>query len=257
MKHAGFMHIGEIAQTEALANQRLVGRNAGQTGADASPADIARVRAFLATRNPSEVDEAAVLRASQLGVELKIIWDHRFPRDDRGNPLPFEIGVRTVEAKGEPANCRAAAEAIRLLQTEADIRDIEGWLAELSVIVPKRQNDEFTEALRLEAYAGRLTRFPADVVRAVLLGRTWRFWPSWSELEKVCNELSVTRRAILRTLDAHGNPENATQAAKRQLQASAMEIVQEIWGARDRISTASENPDFACREDLASDVSRK
>ena len=51
-------------------------------------------------------------------------------------------------------------------------REIEAWLAELSVIVARRGQPEFDEVLRLEAYAGRLQSYPADVAKAALLGRT-------------------------------------------------------------------------------------
>ena len=251
MKHAGFTPIGQIVQTEALANQRMAGRNAGPTGADASQADIARIRAFLATRNPQEVDEAAVLRASELGVVLHMTWDHRFPRDERGNRLPDRSVIKRVQVVGDAAACRAAAKTIWLLQTEAGIRDIEAWLAELSVIVAKRQDDEFTEALRLETYAGLLSRYPADVVRAAVLGRTWPFWPSWYELEAVCEQLAAPRRAMLRSLDARWYPVPGSTEAKAILAARAMEIASEIWGDPTRMPADQDQPNYEIGQDLA------
>ena len=74
---------------------------------------------------------------------------------------------------------------------------IEEWLAELSVIAPKRADDEMTETLRLRVYTERLSGYPADVVRAALLVETWRFWPSWDELAKVLERLQAPRAVML------------------------------------------------------------
>lgn len=230
MKHADFTHIGEIAQTGELANRLSAGRNAGLTGVDASPHDIAKVRAFLATRKPEEVDEAAVLRASQLGVELRVIYDYRFPRDKRGNPLPFKTLIKGVRVVGDASACKEAAKAIRILLTSADIQQIEGWLAELSVIVCKRQDDDFTETLRLEVFTKLLCRYPADVASAAILGHTWQFWPSWYELEAICEQLSAPRRAMLQRLDPERHPVPGSCEANQRLAASAAEIAGEIWG---------------------------
>jgi hypothetical protein len=56
--------------------------------------------------------------------------------------------------------------------------------------------------LRLEAYARRLAGYPGDMVQQVLLGRTWRFFPSWHELqqqlEPMVREREAMRAACLR-----------------------------------------------------------
>jgi hypothetical protein len=89
-----------------------------------------------------------------------------------------------------------AADLTRLL-TPAPIREIEGWLAELSVIVARRPQEEVDEAVRLTAYSSRLASYPADVARHALLGLTWKFWPTWSELAEVCDGLASTRRVMI------------------------------------------------------------
>jgi hypothetical protein len=83
------------------------------------------------------------------------------------------------------------------MKTPAPKSEIEVWLAELSVIVRRRPDDEFAENLRIAAYASRLAQFPADVARAALLTHTWEFWPSWAELQKVCAALVAPRDAII------------------------------------------------------------
>lgn len=84
--------------------------------------------------------------------------------------------------------------------TPAPVRMIEGWLSELSVIVARRTGDEFSEELRLTAYTSRLMAYPADVVRETLLVRTWKFWPTWMELQEECERLSAPRRHMLAAL---------------------------------------------------------
>jgi uncharacterized protein YdaU (DUF1376 family) len=90
--------------------------------------------------------------------------------------------------------------------TPADKRQIEEWLAELSVICAKRRDGEFDEALRLEAYTSRLAQYPADVARHAVLDHSWRFWPAWEELERVCDALAGPRRHMLHALKAPPPP---------------------------------------------------
>lgn len=225
--------------TEKLASLPVAGSNAGPAGAVASQDDTAKVRAFLASRKPQDVDRAAVLRASQLGVGLQVQFDYRFPRDERGNSLPLVTLVKGVTVTGDEGARAAAASAIAKLEIPGEARDIEGWLAELSVIVARRQDDEFSETLRLEAYASRLRRYPADVARAAILDHSWRFWPSWSELEAVCEQLAAPRRAMLRALNEHGSQAPTSEERTRITAERAREIIREVWG-RDNASEAPE-----------------
>jgi hypothetical protein len=78
----------------------------------------------------------------------------------------------------------------------APVRQIEFWLAELSVIVARRADDEFGEELRITAYSSRLSRYPADIARHALLGIPHKFWPAWSELEAICNKLASHRQQL-------------------------------------------------------------
>ena len=138
--------------------------------------------------------------ASQHGVQLSVENDYRTPRDSKGNMLDPIISLRSVSVSGPLENYPVAAEEVRRGMRPAAPEAIEGWLAELSVIVAKRQDDDFTETLRLEAYTKRLMEYPADVVRHALVEKTWRFWPSWDELKPECERLVAPRRAMLRAL---------------------------------------------------------
>lgn len=230
MKHEDFTRIGQTALTAKPANLSGAGNNAGQGGAVVSPQDTARVRAYLGSHKPQDVDKAAVLRASQLGVGLAVKFDYRFPKDERGNSLPLVTLVKGVTVSGSAQARADTVAAIRRLEINAEPREVEGWLAELSVITARRADDEFSETLRLEAYASRLRRYPADVAREAVLGRSWKFWPAWSELETVCDQLAAPRRAMIRALEAEAvagsGPERERVSAER-----AREIMREVWGS--------------------------
>jgi|GEM_PF-2347867 len=228
MKHVGSTLTGQTAPMPMRANLNVVGSNAGPAGAAASQPDIAKVQAFLVRHTPREVEAAALSRASQLGAELRVEFDTRFPTDDRGNLLPTVRYMKSITVAGTPEAREAAASALRKLEVPAEARDVEAWLAELSVIVAKRQEDEFSESLRLEAYASRLRRYPADVARAAVLDHSWRFWPAWSELEKVCDGLMAPRRAMINALERNSAP--AQPVRERISPERAAEIMREVFG---------------------------
>lgn len=221
MKQEDFTLTGPTARTEKPASLNAVGSSVGRGGAVASPVDTAKVRRFLSARTTKEVNEAAISRASQLGVALRVNYDFRSRQDEHGNTVSRSITVKGVDATGTPEAKAAAAEMIEALRTPATRSDIEAWLAELSVIVSRRQDDEFTESLRLTAYTDRLARYPADVAREALLVKAWKFWPAWSELEAVCEDLCTIRNAMRTALrreeptkDADRTPVSADRAAE-------------------------------------------
>lgn len=91
------------------------------------------------------------------------------------------------------------AERLENFMAPAPPEAIEQWLAELSAISAKRADDEFTEELRLVAYTRRLSCYPADLVKHVLLDVTWKFFPTWHELAQNLDDLSESRQ---RRIDA-------------------------------------------------------
>lgn len=144
------------------------------------------------------MDKAAASRASQHGVDLRVKYEGRYPAGQNGEALPSYMVAVACEAHG--GTSAAAIADLEKFLTPAPNRQIEAWLAELSVICAKRRDGEFDETLRLEAYASRLSRYPADVVRHVLLERSWQFWPTWAELEKICDAKSAPRRHMLHAM---------------------------------------------------------
>lgn len=153
--------------------------------------------AWLAKRSPHEVNTALASRASHAGIELSLS-DKAFTTAD-GRTL-WVTGAVRVHGEGDAL---AFADELRGFLTPAPRSALEGWLAELSVITARRQGDEFEEELRLRAYAQRLAAYPADVARHVCLVHSWRFWPSWAEMEEVCRAAVSMRHATIRALEAY------------------------------------------------------
>ena len=176
------------------------------------------------------MDKAALSRASQHGVELLVRYEGRYPTGANGESLPsYVVAVDCAIDYRDEAGRENALADVRKFLTPAPVRDIEAMLAELSVIVAKRRDGEFDEMLRLEAYASRLKAYPADVVREALFGKTWQFWPTWAELERICNAKAAPRRhmeRVLSTPKAPAEPERrpATQEERDRIQALVNEM---------------------------------
>jgi hypothetical protein len=169
------------------------------------------------------MDAAAVSRASSHGVGLAVKYEWRFPSGPNGERMPsYQVAVSCeVSPNG---NHDAALADLRNFMTPAPIRQIEGWLAELSVIVARRADDEFADELRVSVYSSRLSRFPADVVRHVLLSDTYKFWPTWEELEKRCKAMTGPRAQMIAALERGPKPpeperRKPTEAERERIQA--------------------------------------
>lgn len=199
------------------------------------------IATWLSKQAPSDMDNAAVKRASQHGVALRVRYEGRFPTGPNGERLPSYTVATACEAS--PTGDHAAALAdLRNFMTPATLREIEAWLAVLSVTVAKRRDDEFTEELRLTTYAGRLARYPADVVRAVT-SATYGFWPTWEEMEKRCEALAGPRRHMIAALERGPAPpepifRQPTEEEKSRIQA----LVDEMFpgaGVEERANAVS------------------
>ena len=165
------------------------------------------------------MDKAAVSRASSHGVGLKVRYECRFPE---GQPSYMAAVGCDVAPGGDK---EAALADLRNFMTPSPMREIEGWLAELSVTVVKRKEDAFTEELRVTTYATRLARFPADVVKAVT-SQTYEFWPTWAEIEKRCLALTGPRVQMIAALERVPDPveqrELPSLERRKELVAEAM-----------------------------------
>lgn len=142
-----------------------------------------------------------VSQASSHGVELREGSRLRPIYDERGTFLGNDVVPLGWYAKGPDCGKAATADVVRKAMTPAPVDTIEEWLAELSVITARRAEDEFTGALRVDAYSRRLAGYPADVVKSALFEGKWKFWPTWAELSEVCDKAVAKRKAMAAALD--------------------------------------------------------
>jgi len=147
------------------------------------------------------MDKAAVSRASSHGVGLKVRYEGRYPVGPNGERLPsYDVAV-SCDVDGSPEDAQRALDDLRNFMAPAPMLKIEEWIARLSVVTAKRRDDEFSEELRVMEYASRLSRYPADVVRSVLLQGTYKFFPTWDELEKRCEAMTSPRKHMISALE--------------------------------------------------------
>jgi hypothetical protein len=188
------------------------------------------VVAWLVQRSPSEVDKSLHSLALSHNVALRVSYDTRQTRDTAGN-VTTHFFAKSCQGSGQIEDAERVAAKIAAAMEPAPVGMIEGWLAELSVIVARKKDDEFGETLRIEAYASRLRAYPADVVKDALLEHTWRFWPSWAELADLCDGMAMERQHMLSA--AHRltkpapppEPEHVSNIVKRETAAEIMEQV--------------------------------
>lgn len=159
---------------------------------------------------------------------------------------------------GSIGQADAVAAMVERTMEPAPERNIEDWLAELSTLVRKRNDDEFTEALRLEAYAGRLRNYPADVARAALLERKpfWTFWPDWNELETECERLVSARRAMLFALRNPREPV-VEQPRERVVPERANAILAAAGFTPKRFAAVAKHPMAGTSEELEKEPPRE
>lgn len=155
---------------------------------------------YLSTRRPESVDKQVVSLALSHGVTLEPRKQGRYPKGPNGEKLSAYDVVVDCTAYGTEERKRRALEDVARLETPADIRSIEIWLAELSVLTAGRGVDGANAELLVTAYSSRLTQYPADIVKHALLGKAWKWFPSWYELEKICEEKALGRRRMVQSL---------------------------------------------------------
>lgn len=184
-----------------------------------------RITSWLAKQDPRDMDQVAVSRALSRDVGLRVKYEGRYPED--GQSYTIAVGC---EVSGSPENMAATLDDLVNFMLPAPVRLIEEWLAELSVLVAKRQDDEFSEELRVSAYSSRLAVYPADVVRTVLLEETYKFWPTWGELERRCKVLTSPRKNMIAALRrGPQRPEPSFRRATEDEKARIQSLVDEMF----------------------------
>lgn len=179
------MH-SEITTWQKVGDTKI-GTLAGGLGAG-MPVDLAAARK-LASLRPVRATAELRWRLSRQDEKLRVRTEGRFPKDGAS------YTILIVETTGPLTEELTETLSAFLCPVPADV--IEKWLAELSVLSPKRAQDDFTMELMMTAYTSRLRQYPADIVRYALLDHAWRFFPSWAELREVCDRLAQPRNALL------------------------------------------------------------
>lgn len=166
----------------------------------------------------------AVSRLHTHGVMAEVKYEYRFPSGPNGEYLPsYAVAVGCdLNAGGDRA---AALADMQNFLTPAPVRHIEGWLVELSAITAGRGRDGFDAEVMLSAYSARLSQYPADVVRHVLLKQAWKWFPTWADLEKMCNAMTGPRKHIIRALE---QPPPAPEPVRREPTAEEKARVQAL-----------------------------
>lgn len=176
------------------------------------------------------MDKAAVSRASSHGAGLRVRYEGRYPTGENGERLPSYTVAVGCEVDGTPEAAQAALSDLRNFMTPAPTRQIEEWIARLSVVTAKRRDDAFSEELRVTEYASRLSRYPADVARTVLLDQTYKFFPSWDELQKRCEAMTSPRRHMIAALESGPEPpEPERRQATAEEKARIQKLVDEAF----------------------------
>lgn len=196
-----FTHIGQTARMQAAENPVADGSKLGETAVATKPQGSSEIARWLSERSPADVDRAAVSRAKSHGADLAVRYEGRYPEDG-----PSYVVAVDCDVSGSPAQRKAALEDLQRLQEPAPVRQIEDWLAELSVLASGRNREGVEASLMLSAYTSRLRAYPADVVRNALLSKSWTWFPSWAELEKVCGALAGPRHHMIAALKRGPKP---------------------------------------------------
>ena len=200
--------IGSEIITSLAAQSSKIGTQVGEAGLQTrSSSEIAE---WLAGHKPEDLDRAAVSRAQLLGVDLEVKLEGRYPVGQNGERLPGYTVAVACAVTGSDENRAAALRTLENFQTPASVVQIENWLAELSVLTAGRGPDGISAELLVTAFSSRLSQYPADVVRHALLRESWKWFPSWAELERVCEAKSGPRRQMIAAL-AKPAPEPETE----------------------------------------------
>lgn len=176
------------------------------------------------------MDKAAVSRALTHGVTLGVRYEGRYPN----NAPSYQVAVG-CDINGTSEQRNQALDSLQGFQQSAPQRAIEGWLVELSAITAGKGPDGVDADILLTAYSSRLSTYPADIVRDVLLGKTWKWFPTWEELEKICEAKSSPRRHMIAALSKPPlDPEPKTRPATQGERDRIQSLVDEMFPMKSK-----------------------
>lgn len=230
-----FAPIGQSLTLQKAGKQNADGCKPGRTDVAPSHQHSSEIAAWLAKHTPADMDRAAVSRAQSHGVNLEVRYEGRYPTGANGEYLPsYEVAVG-CHIHGTTEQRQAAIADLKKFQIPAEVDKIERWLAELSVLTAGRGTDGIAAELQLTAYSSRLAQYPADVVRHALLQHSWKWFPSWAELERLCEAKSSPRRHMIAALSQpEPDPEPKRRPPTDEERARIQAMVDEMFPRRSK-----------------------
>lgn len=189
----------DTGQTDETPKPNALPMVGGAHGSNGS----ARPPQIISAAGLPEADAGLPSLMRQCGIDLRLQIEERFLKGAinaqvTGCSVSLLAGHNLADAK------LAAAHEIGKLLMPATRRQIEGWLAELGAITRPQINSDVNASLRLRAYTDRLADYPEDIVREVLLVRTYEFFPTWADLEATCKSLMFPRVFVMRQINGMG-----------------------------------------------------
>ena len=190
--------INSVITTFQKARFSKTGTQAGGRGLETQL--NSEIATWLARQVPADMDKAAVSRAQSHGVRLGVRYQGRYPIGPNGERLPSYTVAVGCDIHGDAENRERALADLRNFMEPAPFCEIERWLAELAVLTASRNKTYFEAELTVTAYAARLAQYPADVARNVILKQAWQWWPTWGEMERICEAQASPRRHMIAAL---------------------------------------------------------
>lgn len=248
-----FQRIGQSYEQPRAKNLSEDGRSVGGGMSVGTRQPTSEIGEWLGNQSPADMDKAAVSRALSHGVTLAVRYEGRYPSGPNGERLPSYQVAAGCNIDGTDDQRAAALADLRNFLAPASIRQIEIWLAELSLITAGRGKEGFDAELFVTAYSSRLSQYPADVVRHALTIKTWKWFPTWDELESVCKAKTGPRKHMIAALskpapDPEPKRRPPTQDERDRIAALVAEQFPNVpQGWRDRAVDAATKGD--CMED--------
>ncbi len=173
---------GRRAKPESSAT----GLQRGATRSEVRPRSVAETDAALIHSLPHSVRSCLATKESG-----------RFTEDGR-----FLGVTKTYSLAADPAALDEARETVEGAMAPMERDELVKCLGQLRALTAAKNTGETDLKLVLSAFASRLTRWPADVVREVLESQSSisKWWPAWAEVEERLVELAAPREALLATL---------------------------------------------------------
>lgn len=208
----------------ARAENQQTGRSTGSAGVGqvlTNPNSVDTARAWLASKNPQDVDKAlAASLQSQLGVSLNVNKEWRFPEAGPAYQVATTTGLTGLSTENHgQALAKIEAAFTPVLREQA-----ETMVSQLHAVLARRGSNADEDEIAFDVYVHVLMQHPADISSAVVRhlctaprkdGKT-AWFPTPPEIEAMCQNM-VTGRLSLRTALRSWRPMTEGQKQEKAL----------------------------------------